>query len=374
MKKISLADPVLGDDEKRALAEVIDSGWLTMGDRVAKFEKAFARMHKLENGVAVNSCTAGLHLGLLALGVGPGDEVLVPSLTFAATVNAVLYTGATPVFVDIEDVSSPHISMPHAETLITTKTKVVLVMHYGGYLVDLVAWRDFADKKRMFLAEDAAHAPATGLVGQLSDFAAFSFFSNKNITTAEGGMVLSRNQDVLDRIRNMRSHGMTHNTLDRYRGHAFSYDVISLGFNYRMDELRAALGLVQIIKLANWNKKRKELTNFYRKEVGELIPKINIPFSLEHETCAHVMPVILPEGADRFRIMSYLRENGIQSSIHYPPVHKFSFYKKRFPNVTLSCTEEFAKRELSLPLHPGMRTEDVEYVVKFLRHAVVLDV
>ena len=180
MKTISLADPVLGEEEKKALAEVIDSGWLTMGDRVAEFEKAFANLHKLDSGVAVNSCTSALHLGLLALGISPGDEVLVPSLTFAATVNVVIYTGATPVFVDIEDVSSPHISTSNAESLLTPRTKAVIVMHYGGYLVDLDAWRKFSQKNGIFLLEDTAHAPATGMVGQISDFAAFSFFSNKN--------------------------------------------------------------------------------------------------------------------------------------------------------------------------------------------------
>ena len=187
-------------------------------------------------------------------------------------------------------------------------------------------------------------------------------------------MVLSKNRDVLDRVRNMRSHGMTHSTLDRFRGQAFSYDVVSLGFNYRMDELRAALGLVQVEKLMNWNNKRRELAALYRKEIRELELKINIPFPSLHKTSAHIMPLILPENADRARIMSFLQKHGIQSSIHYPPAHKLSFYKKRFPNVSLSCTEEFGKRELSLPLHPGMRTEDVEYVVKFLGQAINLDV
>ena len=173
---ISLSTPILGEEEKRALCEVIDSGWLTMGDRVAAFEKAFAKLHGVDDAVAVNSCTAALHLSLKALGIGPGDEVLVPSLTFVATVNAVLYVGATPVFVDIEAIDIPHISIDDAKAKLTSKTKAVIVMHYGGYLVDLKAWRAFADDNGLLLIEDAAHAPAVGAVGRFSDAATFSFF------------------------------------------------------------------------------------------------------------------------------------------------------------------------------------------------------
>ena len=188
---ISLSTPILGEEEKRALCEVIDSGWLTMGDRVAAFEKAFADLHGVDDAVAVNSCTAALHLSLKALGIGPSDEVLVPSLTFVATANAVLYVGATPVFVDIDAIDIPHISIDDAKSKLTGRTKAVIVMHYGGYLVDLKAWRAFADDNDLLLIEDAAHAPAVGAVGRFSDAASFSFFSNKNMSTAEGGMVLA---------------------------------------------------------------------------------------------------------------------------------------------------------------------------------------
>jgi len=367
---ITLSDPILGDAEKKALCEVIDSGWVTMGDKVAAFERAFAEMHGMAEAVAVNSCTAGLHLCLAALGLGPGDEVLTPALTFVATANAILYTGAKPVFVDIAGLDSPHISMSDATARLNSKAKGVMVMHYGGYLVDLPAWRAFADAHGLKLIEDAAHAPAVGEVGRWGDATAFSFFTNKNMTTAEGGMVVARDRSVLDCMRPMRAHGMTTGTLDRHRGHAYSYDVTMLGYNYRLDELRAAIGLVQLERVCQWNARRRELSALYRKLLAEQVPELSIPFNGEHTTAAHLLPVLLPKDADRSAIMGRLREEGIQTSIHYPPIHRFSFYRQRFPGVSLPNTEAFAARELTLPLHPGLREGDVERVVQ--RLAVIL--
>jgi len=367
---ISLCDPVLGEEEKEALCSVIDSGWLTMGERVAAFEQGFAKLQGAKDAVAVSSCTAGLHLCLAALDLGPGDEVLVPSLTFVATVNAVLYVGATPAFVDIEEIDQPHISIKDARKKCTPKTRAVMVMHYGGYVADLSAWRTFADANGLKLVEDAAHCPATGAVGQLSDAAVFSFFTNKNMTTAEGGMVVAREPSVLGSIRLMRSHGMSTGTLDRYRGHAYSYDVSTLGYNYRIDELRAAIGLVQLTRLPQWNARRRELTNCYREKISKCLPELSIPFEKGHETAAHLMPVLLPEGADRERVMMRLRQEGVQSSVHYPPVHQFSYHRGRFPGVSLPKTEQFAARELTLPLHPGLNEKDVERVVDVLYEAL----
>lgn len=367
---ISLSEPVLGEPEKDALARVIDSGWLTMGQRVREFETAFAEIHDVEDAVAVSSCTAGLHLILEALGIGPGDEVLVPSLTFVATVNAVLYAGATPVFVDIESDKIPHISLKAAEDKCTERTRAVIVMHYGGYLVDITKWRSFADRQNLYFIEDAAHAPGGKGVGLSSHAAAFSFFTNKNMTTAEGGMVVSQDSDVIKRIRSMRSHGMTSLTLDRYKGHAYSYDVTTLGYNYRIDELRAAMGLVQLARLSEWNRKRRELTHVYRTFLKDLCPGVTVPFDDEWPTTAHLMPILLPGDIKRTDIMDKLRAAGIQSSIHYPPVHGFSYHKKRFPNVILPETESYCDRIITLPLHPALGRNDVEYVVTRLNRAL----
>jgi dTDP-4-amino-4,6-dideoxygalactose transaminase len=369
-KQISLSTPHLGEEEKQALCRVIDSGWITMGETVAAFERAFAELHGVNDAVAVNSCTAALHLSLVALGIGPGDEVLVPSLSFVATANAVLYVGATPVFVDIQGLDVPHISLEDAKAKCTPRTKAVIVMHYGGYIVDLEAWRSFSDVNGLSLIEDTAHAPGVGAVGRLSDASAFSFFSNKNMTTAEGGIITSRDASVLERIHHLRSHGMTTDTLVRHRGHAYSYDVTMLGYNYRMDELRAAIGLVQLAHLPHWNKRRYELTNSYRQMLADQIPKVVIPFDHTHQTAAHLMPVLLPAEVNKQKIMNHLRCAGVQSSIHYPPIHHFSYYLERFPGVMLPKTEKFSARELTLPLHPTLTEDDVERVVMSLRKAI----
>jgi dTDP-4-amino-4,6-dideoxygalactose transaminase len=367
---ISLSDPILGKEEKRALCEVIDSRWLTMGERVADFEKAFARVHGFEDAVAVNSCTAALHLALLSFDIGPGDEVMVPSLTFVATANAVLYAGARPVFVDIQELDKPHISIEDAKAKCTPRTKAVIIMHYGGYVADLPAWRSFSDRKGLILVEDAAHSPAMGEVGRWSDAAAFSFFSNKNMSTAEGGMILAGEPSVLQRIRHLRAHGMSTDTLTRHRGHAYSYDVSMLGYNYRMDELRAAMGLVQLAHLPSWTKKRYGLSNYYREILSSRMPEVGVPFTATHQTDAHLMPVLLPPAMNRQRIMDDLRGDGIQSSIHYPPIHHFSYYQNKFPGIKLPKTEEFCARELTLPLHPSLTKEDVIFIGEALRKAV----
>ncbi len=367
---ISLALPIVGDEEKQALSAVIDSRWLTMGEQVRAFERAFAQLHGHDDAVAVNSCTAALHLSLLALGIGPGHEVLVPSLTFVATVNAILYVGAVPVFVDIEDITTPHISLEDARTKITRNTRAVIVMHYGGYTVDLAAWRAFADGHEIALVEDAAHAPGIRRVGTLSDASAFSFFSNKNMTTGEGGMVLARQVATLEQMRLMRSHGMTTNTLDRYRGHAHDYDVQCLGYNYRLDELRAALGLVQLTHLQEWNLRRRALSDHYRRALAERTPNVIVPFSAEHETSGHLMPVLLPSGLSRFHAMDQLRNRGIQTSVHYPAVHRFSYYRSNHSGVSLRKTEEFTARVLTLPLHPALTPDNIDTVVLSLREIV----
>jgi dTDP-4-amino-4,6-dideoxygalactose transaminase len=274
------------------------------------------------------------------------------------------------VFVDIQGLDEPHISLEDAKAKCTPKTKAVIVMHYGGYVVDLEAWRSFSDVNALRLIEDAAHAPGVGAVGRLSDASAFSFFSNKNMTTAEGGIITSRDASVLDRIRHLRSHGMTTDTLVRHRGHAYSYDVTMLGYNYRMDELRAAVGSVQLNHLPHWNKRRYELTNLYRHMLADQIPEVVIPFGPTHETAAHLMPVLLPTQINREKIMTHLRGMDVQTSIHYLPIHHFSYYLGRFPGVMLPKTEKFSARELTLPLHPALTEDDLERVVKSLRKAI----
>lgn len=367
---ISLSEPVLGEEEKKALCRVIDSGWLTMGENVAALERAFAELHGSTSAVALSSCTAALHLCLAAMDLGPGDEVLVPSLTFVATVNAIAYVGATPVFVDIERDDLPHMSLADAEAKCTPRTKAAIIVHYGGYLMDASAWRSFSDGHKLRLIEDAAHAPALDGIGRCCDTSVFSFFSSKNMSTAEGGMILAPDALVIERVRRLRAHGMTTSTLDRHNGNACSYDVTMLGYNYRMDELRAAMGLVQLGRVRQWNARRRELSDFYRQCLVEALPEIRIPFASDWETAAHLMPILLPEGVNRKGVMEHLLRSGIQSSIHYPPVHHFSYYRRRFPTASLPNTEWFCSRQLTLPLHPSLSKSDVKRVVEGLKAAI----
>jgi dTDP-4-amino-4,6-dideoxygalactose transaminase len=367
-----VAEPILGAEEKAALSDVVDSGWITMGSRVRAFEEAFAERHAAKDAVAVSSCTAALHLLLEALGVGPGDEVLVPSLTFVATVNCVLYVGATPVFVDIESLETPLMSIEDATAKCTSRTRAIILMHYAGYLAQLGAWSNFAARRGLLLIEDAAHAVGVDGVGGLGDGAAFSFYGNKNMTTAEGGVVVAPSDATLDRVRQMRGHGMTSGTFQRLTNRAPNYDVTMLGYNYRMDELRAAIGLAQLHHLTAWNIKRKALTNLYRRLLEQYCPAVLVPFRQDAVSSNHIMPIVLPTQVDRQDVIAGLRDAEIQTTIHYPPAHQLSFYKTRLPSVHLAQTEEFAQRELTLPLHPRMKEEQVERVVIALAKALVL--
>jgi dTDP-4-amino-4,6-dideoxygalactose transaminase len=333
---------------------------------VRAFEKAFAEVHAAPDAVAVNSCTAGLHLALQALGIGPGDEVLVPSMSFVATASAVMYTGARPVFVDIESPETPLMSAADAAAKCTSRTKAAIVMHYGGYLADGSIWRDLARSHSIFLIEDSAHAIGNGRVALFSDVAVFSFYGNKNMTTGEGGMILSADAAVLERTRKARGHGLTTDTLQRLHGRPATYDVTTLGYNYRMNELNAAIGLVQLNKLDHWNRRREQLTIDYRELMAEMCPHIQIPFAANWRSAHHILPALLPAHVDRDRLMSMLRTMGIQTSFHYPPIHLLSLYRSMYPDLHLAHTEAFGSRELTLPLHPKMRAVDVDRVIRAL--------
>ena len=365
-----VSEPVLGAEEKAALAAVIESGWVTMGDRVREFEQAFARLHEAEDSIAVGSCTAALHLILHALGIGPGDEVLVPSLTFVATANSVLYVGARPVFVDIESPEVPLMSLDEAEAKCTARTKAVILVHFGGYLADRDAWQAFARRRGLLLIEDAAHAPGLPAVGTFGEAAAFSFYGNKNMTTGEGGAIIAHSRSLRETIRQARSHGMTSGTRQRLDSRSPDYDVTMLGFNFRMDELRAALGLVQLKKLPEWNDIRRRLSLRYRQLIAEHCPSVIVPFADPWLSAHHLMPVLLPAAIDRQTVIDWLRKRGIQTTVHYPPVHRLTFYNDLQPGLHLPRTEEFARRELTLPLHPRMMMSTVEFVVNSLAGAL----
>ena len=365
-----VSEPILGAEEKEALAAVIESGWVTMGDRVQEFEQAFARLHEAEDSIAVSSCTSALHLILHGLGIGPGDEVLVPSLTFVATANSVLYVGARPVFVEIESPEVPLMSLDEAEAKCTARTKAVIIVHFGGYQADRDAWQAFARRKGLLLIEDAAHAPGLPAAGTFGEAAAFSFYGNKNMTTAEGGAIIARSRSLRETIRRARSHGMTSGTRQRLNSRSADYDVTMLGFNYRMDELRAALGLVQLKRLPEWNDIRRRLSLRYRQLIAERCPSVMVPFTNPWPSAHHLMPVTLPTSIRRQTVVDRLRKLGIQTTVHYPPAHRLTFYNDLYPDSHLPRTEEFARRELTLPLHPRMTPATVELVVNSLAAAL----
>ncbi|MDD2904098.1 MAG: DegT/DnrJ/EryC1/StrS aminotransferase family protein [Syntrophales bacterium] len=377
--KVPLADLQFGPEEIEAVTQVLQSGWISQGPKVQQFEAEFAQFLGVEHALAVANGTAAMHLACMALGLGPGDEVLCPSLTFVATANAIRYTGAQPCFVDIVGLHDLNLSPTDAACKITPRTKAIMVVHYAGFAADMRAIEDMAAQHGLAIIEDCAHAPGAVYpsppgnqkVGSRGSSACFSFFSNKNLTTGEGGMVVTNDPALAERLRVTRSHGMTTLTWDRHRGHSFSYDVVAPGYNYRLDEMRAALGLVQLSRLMAGNARRRELTNLYRQKLGEL-PQVQLPFlsaNLEASAC-HLFPVLLRAEVDRAQFMSYLAEHGIQTSIHYPPIHKFSYYRQLWPPVydhRLPHTEDIAAREVTLPLYPSMTNQQLAEVAGAIR-------
>jgi len=366
--RVPLADIDLGLEEEEAVIKVLRSRWLSMGTVTQQFEQEFADYINASYAFAVANGTAALHIACLAAGLGPGDEAIVPSLTFVATANAVRYTGATPVFADISSENDLTISPDSIENKINDHTRAIVVMHYGGYPCDMHAILSIAEKYHLNVIEDAAHSPGSSLedrmLGTWGDVGCFSFFSNKNLATGEGGMVVTNNQTLAEKIRLLRSHGMTSLTWDRHQGHAWSYDVVELGYNYRLDEIRSAIGRIQLQKLTANNHRRRELTALYRDLLSERVPEVQIPFEKHPGTSsAHLMPILLPKGCDRLAFMESMKSEGIQTSIHYPPIHGFRAYGQKNNCKDLTITEDIAIREVTLPLFPTLMEQDIALVV-----------
>jgi len=374
--RIPLADIDFDSREEAAVLEVLKSRWLTMGGVTQVFEQEFASYVGARHAIAVTNGTAALHLACLAAGLGRGDEVIVPSLSFVATANAVRYTGAVPIFVDIESEQDLDISLTSIEQKLTERTRAIMVMHYGGYACDMPAIVTLARAHGIKVIEDAAHAIGSDIdgrkLGVWGDIGCFSFFSNKNMTTGEGGMIVTNDDAAADKMRTIRSHGMTTMSWDRHKGHAWSYDVVELGYNYRIDEIRAALGRVQLSKLEQNNKKRRNLSVLYREQLEELVPSVVVPFNNPRGTSAcHLFPILLPMGCDRIGFMEHLKSNGIQTSIHYPPIHKFLTYAEGSDaQLDLRLTETVSSREVTLPLFAALTEENVVDVVRSVQGAV----
>lgn len=367
MWKARLSELEFDYEEVGAVVEALESQWITAGPRTEAFEKAFAELCGTTDAVAVSNGTAALFLALKAAGIGPGDEVLCPSLTFVATAAAVIHCGATPVLVDICSLENPTMDADDAERKLTSRTKAILPVHYAGIPADMDRLCRLADRNCLHLVEDAAHAPAAQFgsraCGSFGSAGCFSFFANKNITTAEGGMITTNDSTLARRLRLLRSHGMTVTSWDRDKGRSSHYDVLEFGFNFRFDDIRAAIGLAQLRKLSAVNAKRAELVARYNdalKDADVILPFANLP---DTKTPAfHIYPVLFSDSQTRDAVAEDLKRQGIQTSIHYPPIHHFSAYRELNAPTGLPLTESFAARELTLPLYPSLPEAQVDII------------
>ncbi|HXB64356.1 MAG TPA: DegT/DnrJ/EryC1/StrS family aminotransferase [Solirubrobacteraceae bacterium] len=374
--ELPLFDLQLDKQDLYAVAQTLRSGWLTMGPRTEAFEDAFAAHLGARHAIAVSSCTAALHLAYLAAGVGPGDEVIVPSFTFVATAAAVVYCGATPVFAEIASRARPSLDPDDVARRITPRTKAVCVVHYAGYAAQADRLRELCDAHGIALIEDVAHAPSATLAGRALGTwglaGAFSFFSNKVLSVGEGGLLCTDSEEVAEFARSRRSHAMTSGTWERHRRQTDTYDVVGLGYNYRIDEPRAALLLSRLERLQDDVARRRELTLRYRALLAD-VEGLIVPFEdadVPDSSC-YVMPIMLERDGDhQAQVSSRLREQGIQTSIFYPSIHRFSAYRERFPDVSLPITELASRTELTLPLYPHMTHADQDRVVAALAQAL----
>lgn len=371
--KYSLSTPAIDQDEVDAVSGVLRSRWLSMGGVTQEFEEAFARKMGVRHALAVANCTAALHMANLAAGVGPGDEVICPDITFVASANASRYCGARVVLADVVSAEDLTVDPGEIETLITPRTRAVTVVHYAGFACDMARIERIARERGIAVIEDCAHAPFAACtradgrrvaVGTVGIVGCFSFFGNKNMTTGEGGIVTTDDDAVAEKLRLLRSHGMTTASFDRFKGHASSYDVVLLGYNYRMDDVHAAIGLAQLAKIDRLQECRRRIYGWYWDALGGNTNLI-LPFrgrDLRDSSC-HIFPIIARQGSER--IKQRLFEARVQTSRHYQPVSGFSIYgdagvRRRAPEI---------EHLITLPLSPEMEGKDVEYIARVINEA-----
>jgi dTDP-4-amino-4,6-dideoxygalactose transaminase len=374
--EIPFFDLRVEEEDLQAVAETLRSGWLTMGPRTAAFEEVFAEYVGGRHAVAVSSCTAALHLAYLAAGVGPGDEVIVPPLTFAATAAAVIYCGATPVFADILGKHDLSVDPDEVEKKITDRTKAVCGVHFAGYAAPVDRLKELCDAHGIALIEDAAHGPGATLngkgIGTYGLAGCFSFFSNKVLSVGEGGMLVTDDDDVAEMARMRRAYGMTSSTWERHSQATTTYDVTTLGWNYKLDEPRAALLISRLKRLDADIARRRELILEYRRRLSG-VSGLTLPYTDESvaTTSGYVMPLLLddPERQSGFR--AHLREHhGVQTSIFYPATHEFTGYRSRFPSVSLPKTELAARTEVTIPLFAHMTDDEQDRVIAGVEDAL----
>jgi len=375
---LSFSSPVLGPEEREDVDAVLRSQWITTGPQVRRFEREFADWVGAPHALALASCTAGLHVALKVLDVGPGDEVITTPMTFCATANVVEQVGARPVLVDIDPVTL-QIDPAGVEAAVTSATRVLMPVHYTGHPCDMDALCDLARDRGLRVVEDAAHAlPARvgdRMVGSIGDLTAFSFYATKNLTTGEGGMLTGADPELLERARAWSLHGMSRDAWKRYeQGGGWRYEVLFPGFKYNMTDLQAALGLQQMARMEPFQRRRLEIVRRYQEAFGasDSLQTPETGPGVEHAWHLYVLRIVpetLTIGRDRF--IDELTARNIGTSVHFIPVHLHPYYRDKYgwrPEDFPVANDAF-ERMLSLPLHPGLTDQDVEDVIE-----AVLDV
>jgi dTDP-4-amino-4,6-dideoxygalactose transaminase len=379
MIRVPFHAAAMGEEEVRAVSEVIRSGWLTMGARTFEFERQFASYVGAPYAIAVSSCTAGLHLCLEAIGIKPGDEVLVPTTTFTATAEVVTYLGARPVLVDI-DAQTLNLDVVDAARKITARTRAIIPVHFGGQPCDLAKIQNLAQTDKLHVIEDAAHAlPASYRgkpIGSISELTAFSFYATKTLSTGEGGMVTTSNEDYARRLQFMRLHGISRDAWKRYSAEgSWHYEVIEAGYKYNLTDMQSALGIVQLSKCDAMNQSRSDIAKRYT-QAFRLIDALEVPEVLPDRTTSwHLYVLRLRLDAlriDRGRFIQELGERGVSASVHFIPLHLQPFYQREFDykEGDFPVAEQEYRRCLSLPLYPTMSEEEVEQVIWAVRDVV----
>ncbi|MDF1540272.1 MAG: DegT/DnrJ/EryC1/StrS family aminotransferase [Candidatus Thorarchaeota archaeon] len=372
--RIMVSDLSYDDQEIEAVLEVLKSEWLTMGPKTIKFEEMLSSFIGSKHVVATSNGTASLHLSLLSLGIGPGDEVIVTPLSFVASANSILYTGAKPVFVDV-DPNTFNIDPTLIESSISDRTKAILPVHLAGLPAEMDEINRIAKDNEIRVIDDAAHAIGAKYknqsIGTLADATGYSFFSNKNLSVGEGGAISTNNSETAAKLRLLRSHGLTKSTWSRHHDKEEEskdqlYDMIELGYNYRITEINAALGIVQLAKLANFNEQRKAIYELYKDLLSNLnVALQEIPQYVHHSH--HVLPVLVQKGT-RSKVRQSMENAGIGTSIHYTPIHKFTYYQEHgYSDVYCPFAEDIGNRVVTLPLHQKLTEKDVHYIVSKLK-------
>lgn len=362
--------PSMGEDEIAAVAEVLRSGWITTGPKCQQLESAFSQYVGAKHAIAVSSATGGMHVTLMALGIGAGDEVITPSQTWVSTINIITLLGAEPVMVDV-DRDTLMVQPAQIEAAITEKTKAIIPVHYAGAPADLTALREIAARHNIPLIEDAAHAVGTRFGDEMigsQGTAIFSFHAIKNMTCAEGGMVVTDDDELADKVRCFKFHGLAVDAFDRQAlGRKPQAEVVAPGYKYNLADINAAIALVQLEKLPEMNARRQALVARYRKALqGSPLLPLTVP-EYPHHHAWHLFMVRVDKelcGIDRNTMMEKLKEHGIGTGLHFRAAHTQKYYREKYPELSLPNTEWNSASLMTLPLFPDMQDSDVDRVVQ----------